>query len=81
MTYVLIWSYAHVLSRPCAKTRHARVCARIFTKLFVKVLYYLMSLSFKFREDPSFGCEDICKTIMTFCLILNFLYILHIFLI
>ena len=25
-----------------------------------------MSLSFKFHEDPSFGCGDICKTIMTF---------------
>ena len=25
-----------------------------------------MSLSIKFHEDPSFGCGDICKTLMTF---------------
>ena len=50
---------AHVLPR-------MRVCAWIFTKLFLVVFYYLMSLSFKFREDPIFGCGDICETIMTF---------------
>ena len=27
---------------------------------------YLMRLSFKFHKDPSFGCGDICKRIMTF---------------
>ena len=25
-----------------------------------------MSLSIKFHEDPSFGCGDICKTILMF---------------
>ena len=42
------------------------VCARIFMKLIVVVHWYLMSLSIKFHADPSFGCRDICKTIMTF---------------
>ena len=44
----------------------ACVCARIFTKIFVVVLYYLMNLSFKFHKDRSFRCRDICKTILTF---------------
>ena len=41
-------------------------CAPIFMKLIVVVHWYLMSLSIKFHADPSFGCRDICKTIMTF---------------
>ena len=32
-----------------------RICAGIFTKLFVVVLLYLMSLSIKFHDDPNFG--------------------------
>ena len=44
----------------------ARVCPRIFTKIFVVVLYYLINLRFKFHKDRSFPCRDICKTILTF---------------
>ena len=44
----------------------ARVCAWIFTKKNLVVLYYLMNLSFKFHKDRSFRCGDICKTILTF---------------
>ena len=44
----------------------ARLCARIFMKIWIYLNHYLMSLSFKFHKDPSFCCEDICKTILTF---------------
>ena len=39
----------------------ARVYARIFTKLLLVVLYYLMNISFKFHKDQSFCCGDIAK--------------------
>ena len=42
------------------------VCARIFTKKNLVVLYYLMNLSFKFHKDRSFRCRDICKLVLTF---------------
>ena len=42
------------------------MCARIFMKnLFLK-FYYLININLKFHKDPSFCCEDICKTILTF---------------
>ena len=46
---------------PCAHVfaSCARVHARIFTKIFVWVFYYHISLSFKFHTDPSFCCGDI----------------------
>ena len=62
--------------RFCARSRQnvraqvyascGRVCARIFTKLFLFGLYYLMNLSFKFYKDPSFSYSDICKTMLTY---------------
>ena len=51
------------------------LCARIFTKLFVSGLYYLMNLSFKFYEDPSFIYGDTCKTLLAFVWSLIFLCI------
>ena len=47
-------------------TSCARVCAQIFTKIFLIILYYLMNVSLKFHKDRSFRCGDICKTILTF---------------
>ena len=46
---------------PCAHVFAScvRVRARIFTKIFVWVFYYHISLSFKFHTDPSFCCGDI----------------------
>ena len=43
-----------------------RVCAWIFTKNLLIILYYLMNISLKFHKDRSFHCGDICKTILTF---------------
>ena len=61
---------ARVSSRQTARAHVyascARVWARIFTKFFFVVHYYLMNLSFKFHRDRSFCCRDICKTILTF---------------
>ena len=61
---------ARVLTRRNARAHIyascACVCARIFTKIFVVVLYYLINLSFKFQKDWSFCCRDICNTILTF---------------
>ena len=42
------------------------ICARIFMKNHLVILYYLMSTSIKFHKDLSFCCGDICKTILTF---------------
>ena len=49
---------------PCAHVfaSCARVRAQIFTKIFVWVFYYHISLSFKFHTDPSFCCGDIFLT-------------------
>ena len=61
---------ARVLPRRNARahvdTSCARVCAQIFTKIFLIILYYLMNVSLKFHKDRSFRCGDICKTILTF---------------
>ena len=61
---------ARVLSRQNARAHVyascARVCARIFTKNLVIILYYLMNISLKFHKDWSFRCGDICKTILSF---------------
>ena len=60
---------ARVLSR--RKTRAdtyascARICARIFTKNVLVIVYYLIELSLEFHKDRSFGCRDICKTKLT----------------
>ena len=43
-----------------------RVCAQIFTKNLLIIYYYLMNISLKFYNDPSFRCGDICKTVLTF---------------
>ena len=42
------------------------VCAWIFMKNLLIILYYLMNISLKFHKDPSFRCGDICKTVLTF---------------
>ena len=42
------------------------VCAQIFTKNYLMILYYLMKISLKFHKDLNFCCGDICKTILTF---------------
>ena len=44
----------------------ARICARIFTKILLLILYYLVNISLKFHKDRSFRCGDICKTILSF---------------
>ena len=44
----------------------ARIFARIFTKNYLMILYYLMKINLKFHKDLSFRCGDICKTILTF---------------
>ena len=43
-----------------------RVCARIFTKIYLMILYNRIKISLKFHKDLSFCCGDICKTILTF---------------
>ena len=61
---------ARVLSRQNARAHVyascARMCAQIFTKNLLMILYYLMNKSLKFHKDRSFRCGDICKTILTF---------------
>ena len=61
---------ARVLPRRNARahfyTSCARVCAWIFTKNHLVILYYLMNISLKFHKDRSFCCGDICKTILMF---------------
>ena len=44
----------------------ARTCARIFTKILLLILYYLVNISLKFHKDRSFRLGDICKTTLTF---------------
>ena len=60
---------ARVSSRQTARAHVyascARVWARIFTKFYFVVHYYLMNLSFKFHKDRSFHCGDIRKPILT----------------
>ena len=62
--------HAFVLPRRNARahfyTSWARVCARIFMKNFLIILYYVMNVSLKFYKDPSFRCGDIFKTVLTF---------------
>ena len=73
---------AHVSSRQNARdyiyASCVCVCARIFTKNLLIILYYLMNISLKFHKDWSFRCWDICKTILTFVLFLIF-YVFSIF--
>ena len=61
---------ARVLSRWNARAHTyascTRICARIFMKNHLMILYYLMNISLKFHKDLSFRCGDICKTILTF---------------
>ena len=61
---------ARVLPRRNARAHNcascARICARIFTKNYMMIPYYLMNISLKFHKDLSFRCGDICKTILTF---------------
>ena len=61
---------ARVLSRRNARAHVyascARICAGIFTKKYLMILYYLIKISLKFHKDLSFRCGDICKTILTF---------------
>ena len=47
-------------------TSRVLVCARIFTKLFLIILHYLIIISLKFHKDRSFRCGDICTTILTY---------------
>ena len=39
----------------------SHMSARIFTKNYLMILYYLMNISLKFHEDQSFRRGDICK--------------------
>ena len=58
-----------------------RVCAQIFTKLFLVALYYTyleLRIS-KFHKDPSFCCGDIGKIRLLFVYLFDFLFILLIF--
>ena len=57
-------SRQNVRAHVCASC--ARVCAGIFTKNHLIILYYLLNIYLKFHEDLSFHSGDICKTIMTF---------------
>ena len=61
---------ARVSSRQNARTYGyvscARMCAWIFTKNYLLILYYFMNIILKFHKDLSFRCRDICKTILTF---------------
>ena len=61
---------AAVLSRRNVRTHAyalcARVCARMFMKILLIYLHYLMNVSFKFHKDWSFLCRDICKIVLTF---------------
>ena len=56
----------------------ARVCAQIFTKNHLIILYYLINKSIKFRKDRSFCCGDISTTILTFVKSLIF-YVFSVF--
>ena len=62
--------HALVLSRKNARAHVyascVRVCARIFMKNLLISPYYVMNVSLKFHKNPSFRCEDIFKTIVTF---------------
>ena len=73
---------ARVLARRNARAHVyascARMCARIFTKNMLMIIYYLMNRSLKFHKDRSFCCGDICKTILTFVWSLIF-YVFSIF--
>ena len=61
---------AHVLPRRTARAHVynscTRVCARIFMKNLLVILYYVMNTSLKFHKDRSFSCGYIHKTIRTF---------------
>ena len=61
---------ARVSSRQNARTHINAscvcVCAQIFTKNLLIILYYLMNISLKFRKARCFCCGDIYKTILTF---------------
>ena len=54
------------LNKSIFKTCPFLLMPHVCVRIFMVVLQYLMSLSFKFHWDPSFGCGDISKTIMTF---------------
>ena len=73
---------ARVLSRRNARAHIyascVRMCARIFMKNHLIILYYLINKSLKFLKDRSFRYWDICKTILTFVLFLIF-YVFSVF--
>ena len=50
-----VYARVHVFSS------YMRIYAQIFTKFFLVVYYAIISLSFKFHEDPIFRCWDIWK--------------------
>ena len=50
---------AHFIASARVYASCARICARIFMKIWLLVDYYLMSISLKFHKDPSFCWEDI----------------------
>ena len=72
-THVRTWCVnvrVHVLPRRNTRVHVynscALVCARIFMKNLLVILYYLINISLKFHKDQRFRCGDICKTILTF---------------
>ena len=56
---------AHVLSRVRGFDSCARICARIFMKLKTLAHKIVIDHHIEFHEDPSFGCGDISKTLLT----------------
>ena len=49
-----------------------RMCARIFMKNHLLILYSFVNIIIKFHENRYLPCEDIRKTILTFVLSLIF---------
>ena len=82
------WAHMRFIATKCTLARLRLVCARVCTDLYIKFfvipllsyelnyLNYLMNLSFKFHNNPSFRYGDISKTILL--KIINFQCILHI---
>ena len=58
--------YKYLCAHP--RTRGVNVRARFVATV---VLSYLINLSFKFHEDRSFRCRDICKIVITFTFLLT----------
>ena len=74
-------AHAHVFARMRIFALCPQLCAQIFTKKFLLVYCYLMSLGVKFQKDCSIHYEEIWKVKKGIIFILNFQCNLHIFII